>query len=125
MRRDGVLFFLSLLSFLRNTEITRGSLLEKNVDVTKYFKKSNDQLDGRVLSYFVPCSSTSSVLSAAREMNSVQEGQDLKKKRQVLPEVQKTWLTSHRNIEIQKLGDGLQRNTQITPLKERLLETGR
>ena len=56
------------------------------MDITKYFKKSNDKLDGRVLNSFVPCSSTSSVLSAGREMNSVQEEQDRKKKRQVLPE---------------------------------------
>ena len=38
-----------------------------------------------VLNSFVPCSSTSSVLSVAREMNSVQEEQDRKKKRQSLP----------------------------------------
>ena len=56
------------------------------MDITKYFKKSNDKLDGRVLNSFVPCSSTSSVLSAVGEMNSVQEEQDHKKKRQVLPE---------------------------------------
>ena len=56
------------------------------MDMTKYFKKSDDKLDGRVLNSFVPCSSTSSVLSAAREMNSVQEEQDREKKRQVLPE---------------------------------------
>ena len=56
------------------------------MDITKYFKKSNDKLDGRVLNSFVPCSSTSSVLSAAREMDSVQEERDRKKKRQVLPE---------------------------------------
>ena len=59
---------------------------KKNMDITKYFKKSNDKLDGRVLSSFVPCSSTSLVLSAAREMNRVQEEQDWKKKIQVLPE---------------------------------------
>ena len=91
------------------------------MDITKYFTKSNDKLDGRVLNSFVPCSSTSSVPSAAREMNSVQEEQERKKKRQVLPEQ----LTTHGNMEIQKPGDGLQRSTQITPLKERLLEIGR
>ena len=53
---------------------------KKNMDITKYFKKSNDKLDGRVLNSFVPCSCTSSVLSAARKMNSVQEEQDHKKK---------------------------------------------
>ena len=31
----------------------------------------------------------------------------------------------HENMEIQKLGDGLQRSTQIKPLNERLLEIGR
>ena len=56
------------------------------MDITKYFKKSDDKLDGRVLNSFVPCSSISSALSAAREMNSVQEEQYRKKKRQVLPE---------------------------------------
>ena len=69
VRRDGVLF--SLFSFFHNIEITRGSLLEKNMDITKYFKKSNDKLGGGVLDSFVPWFSTSSVLSAAREINSV------------------------------------------------------
>ena len=78
VRHDGVLF--SLFSFFHNTEITRGWLLEKNMDITKYFKKSNDKLDSHVLNSFVPCSSTSSVLSAAREMNSVQGEQVHKKK---------------------------------------------
>ena len=50
------------------------------MDITKYFKKSNDKLDSHVLNSFVPCSSTSSVLSAAREMNSVQGEQVHKKK---------------------------------------------
>ena len=72
------------------------------MDITKYFKKSNDKLDGRVLNSFVPCSSTSSVLSAAREMNSVQEEQDREKKRQVLPEVKKNMaycVWKHGNLE--------------------------
>ena len=56
------------------------------MDITKHFKKSIGKLDGRVLNSFVPCSSASSVLSAVREMNSVQEEQDHKKKRQVLLE---------------------------------------
>ena len=55
------------------------------MDITEYFIKSKAKLDGRVQS-FVPCSSTSSVLSATREMNRVQEEQDREKKRQVLPE---------------------------------------
>ena len=93
------------------------------MDVAKYFKESNDKLDGRVLDSFVPCSSPSSVLSAAREMNSVQEEQDHK---EGYPRrLKRTWLTTHGNMEIQKLGDGLQRSTQITQLKERLLEIGR
>ena len=71
VRRDSALF--SLFSFFHNIETTRGSLLEKNIDVPKwlYFIKSNDKLDDRVLNSLVPCSSTSSVLSAAREINSV------------------------------------------------------
>ena len=56
------------------------------MDITKYFKKLNDKLDGRVLNSFVPCPSTSSVLSAAREINTAQKEQDRKKKRQVIPE---------------------------------------
>ena len=48
------------------------------MDITKYLKKSNDKLDDRVLNFFVPCSSTSSVLLAARQMNSVPEEQDRK-----------------------------------------------
>ena len=69
--QDGVLF--SLFSFFHNIKMTRESLLEKNMDITKYLKKSNDKLDDRVLNFFVPCSSTSSVLLAARQMNSVPE----------------------------------------------------
>ena len=65
------------------------------MDIRKYFKKSNDKLHGRVLNSFVPCSSTFSVLSAAREMNSVQEEQDWKKKRQVLPEKVKKVVAYH------------------------------
>ena len=65
------------------------------MDIRKYFKKSNDKLYGRVLNSFVPCPSTSSVLSAARKMNSVQEEQDWKKKRQVLPEKVKKDVAYH------------------------------
>ena len=57
----------------------------KKYGYNKYFKNSNDKLDGRVLNSFVPCCSTSAVLSAARDMNSVQEEQGRKKKRQILP----------------------------------------
>ena len=64
------------------------------MDITKYFTKSNDKLDGRVLNSFVPCSSTSSVLSAAREMNSVQEEDKF------YPRLKKTWLTVYGNMEI-------------------------
>ena len=39
--------------------------------------------------------------------------------------LKRTWITTHGNMEIQKLGDGLQGSTQITPLKERMLEIGR
>ena len=69
-------FFVQFLSQHRN--YTRESLLEKNMDRTKYFKKLNDKLDGRVLNSFVPCPSTSSVLSAAREINTAQKEQDRK-----------------------------------------------
>ena len=50
------------------------------------------------------------------------------KKRQVLPEKVKKdmayYARKHGNRE-QKLGDGLQKSTQITALKERLFEIGR
>ena len=62
--------FVFFVQFLHNIEITWESLLEKNMEITKYFKKSNDKLDGCVLNSFVPCSSTSSVLSAARDEQS-------------------------------------------------------
>ena len=89
------------------------------MDITKYFKKSNDKLDRRVLNSFVPCSSTSSVLSAAGEMNSVRNKIAKRKDKFYPKRLKRTWLTTHGNMEIQKLGDGLQRSTQITPLKER------
>ena len=59
------------------------------MDITKYLEKSNDKLDGHVLNFFVPCSYISSVLSAAKKIKRVQEEQDGKKKRQVLPEMVK------------------------------------
>ena len=63
-------------------------------------------LDGRVLNSFVPCSSTSSVLSAGREMDSVQEEQDRKKKRKVLPEKAKKdvvyYASKHGNPEARR-----------------------
>ena len=94
----------------------------KKYGYNKYFKNSNDKLDGRVLNSFVPCCSTSAVLSAARDMNSVQEEQGRKKKRQILPKkVKKNMVYYPWKHGIRKLGDGLQRSTQITPLKERLL----
>ena len=39
--------------------------------------------------------------------------------------LERTWITTYANMEIQKLGDGLQGSTQITPLRDRLLEIGR
>ena len=57
------------------------------MDITKYFGKStNDKLDGRALNISIQGSSSSSVLSAAREVKSLQEQQEKKNKRQVLPE---------------------------------------
>ena len=59
-------------------------------------------------------------------MNGVQEEQDRKKKREVYSRrLKRAWLTTHGDMEIQKLGDGLQRSTQITPLRDRLLEIER
>ena len=64
------------------------------MDITKYFKKSNDKLDDRVLNFFVPCSSTSSVLLPARQMNSVPEEQeqDRKKKKKKKKKVLTKWV---------------------------------
>ena len=58
-------------------------------------------------------------------MNGVQEEQDRKKKKFYSRRLKRAWLTTHGDMEIQKLGDGLQRSTQITPLRDRLLEIGR
>ena len=57
-----------------------------DMDLRKYFGKSaNDKLDGRTWNISIQSSSPSSILSAARELNSIQEQQEQKKKRQVLP----------------------------------------
>ena len=95
------------------------------MDITKYFKKSNDKLDDRVLNYFVPCSLTSSVLSATRQMNSVEVEQDCKKKRQVLPKKVKkdvgySW--KHGNPEATRWAS--KKHPDCT-FKERLLEIRR
>ena len=66
------------------------------MDIMKYFSIStNDKLDGRALNTSIPGSSSSSVLSAARELNSLQEQQEQKKKRQVLPEKIKKEVAYH------------------------------
>ena len=114
----------SLFSFFHNIEITRKSLLEKKMDITKYFKKSNDKLDGRapnLLFHALPLLQC----FLLQEMNSVQEEQDRKRK-EVLPEKVKkdvaycNW--KHGNPEARRWAS---KSTQITPLKERLLEIGR
>ena len=49
------------------------------MDITKYFWKStSDKLDGRALNISLQGSSSSSALSAARELTSVQEQQEQK-----------------------------------------------
>ena len=124
VRRDGVLF--SLFSFFHNIKITRGSLLEKIMDIKKYFKKSNDKLDGRVLNSFVPCFPLLQCSQLQERWTMCKRNKITKRKDKIYPRrLKRTWLTTHGNMEIQKLGDGLQRSTQITPLKERLLEIGR
>ena len=58
-----------------------------DMDITKYFGKStNDKLDGRAFNISIQGSSSFSVLSAARELNSLQKQQEQKKKRRLLPE---------------------------------------
>ena len=67
-----------------------------DMDITKCFGKSMiDDLDGSALNISIQGSSSSSVLSAARELNSLQEQQEQKKKRQVLPENIKKEIAYH------------------------------
>ena len=60
-------------------------------------KSTNDKLDGRTLNISIRGSSSSSVLSAARELNSLQKQQEQKKKRR---------LTMHGNMVTQRREDG-------------------
>ena len=82
VRRDDVLTFWRF----HNIEITRGSLLEKDMDITKYFKKSNDKLDDSVLNSFVPCFFYFfSALSCKRDEQSTR-GAILQKEKTISPE---------------------------------------
>ena len=57
------------------------------MDIMKYFRGSEKaKLDGRALNVSIPGSSSSSQLSAARELNILQEIQGETKKRQILAE---------------------------------------
>ena len=75
------MFYLKLLL----KTILKRQIVNKQVsdmDITKYFRKStNDKLDGRALNISIQCSSSSSVLSAPRKLNSFQEQQEQEKKR--------------------------------------------
>eukprot|EP00794_Sanderia_malayensis_P010317 gene10317-11388_t len=76
--------------------LLESGLQKISMDVTKYFTKTtNDKMDGRALNASIPGSSSSSVLSAARELNTLQEKQEEKKKRQVLPEKIKKEVAYH------------------------------
>ena len=57
------------------------------MDITKYFlQASKDKLDGRPLNVSIPGCSSATTLSAARELNELQQEKDTKNKRQILPE---------------------------------------
>ena len=56
------------------------------MDITKYFLKANEKLDGRPLNVSIPGSSSASILSASRELNELEEKKETKSKRQILPE---------------------------------------
>ena len=91
------------------------------MDIMKYFGKStNDKLDGRALNISIQGSSSSSLFSATRELNSLREQQEQKKK-QVLPEniKKEIALTMHGYMVTQRRED---RHHLV--LKEKLLETG-
>ena len=75
---------LSIVSFKNHF---KRKTVNKKVSKRKYFGKSaNDKLDGCALNILVQGSSSSSALSAARELNNLQEQQGQKKKQQFLPE---------------------------------------
>ena len=61
------------------------------MDITRYFSKvsnreSNEKLDGRPLDVSIPGCSRGTTISSARELNKLQEENDVKKKRQTFPE---------------------------------------
>ena len=64
------------------------------MDITKG-KSTNNKLDGPVLNISIQGSSYSSVFSAAGELNSLQEQQEQKNKRYVLPENMKKEIPYH------------------------------
>ena len=70
------------------------------MDITKFFLPTeNDKLDGRALNSSKFEASTSSQTSAGRELNNLQEKEQVKKKRQVLPEKIKKEQTNVTNCE--------------------------
>ena len=57
------------------------------MDIRKYLQVGeSDKLDGRAMNASIPGCSLSSQINAARELNILQEKEQQKKKRQVLPE---------------------------------------
>ena len=61
--------------------------LQKTMDIAKYFCPSEGgRLDESALNSKMPGALHASVLSAAREMNKLEEREKIKKKIQVLPE---------------------------------------
>ena len=119
-----VFFVQFLLQHWNYTRITSG----KNMDITKYFEKV--KWEAGLLCTKLFCSMLFhffSSLSCKRDKQCAR-GTRLQKKKNVLPEKVKKdmayYARKHGNRE-QKLGDGLQKSTQITALKQKLLEIGR
>ena len=68
--------------------------LQNTKDITNYFhliiyRSKGDKLVGRALNSIKPGSLQESILSAAREVNDLEEREEAKKKRQALPEKNK------------------------------------
>ena len=70
------------------------------MDIRKYFSKnpngdSSEKLDGRPLDVSITGCSRGATISAARELNKLQEEDDIKKKRQTFPEHIKREVAHH------------------------------
>ena len=63
-------------------------VLHNAMDLTHYFlpPSEGDKLDGRTLNSTTPGDSKASILSAERKVNNLTEREEVKKKKQLLPE---------------------------------------